>query len=178
MRRLAVRSKSAKGRWQYAVLLFAGLSDQDLLSLMGESPQADATSVMRAYLHFYDQRGGGIESSFGQDKSGLGITKRNKKRFQAQRFLMLLGTLAHNLVIWSRRWLAASSPEAAQRLQHYGIKRIIRDLYHISGTLHFDAQGRLCAITLSSATSLAKLMLLPLRHLLAPASIDVSLDKT
>lgn len=178
VRRLAVRSKSAKGRWQYAVLLFAHLCDFDVLQLMGERPTTDAATIMRAYLHFYDQRGGGIESSFGQDKSGLGITKRNKKRFQAQRFLMLLGTLAHNLVLWSRRWLAASSPEAAQRLQHYGIKRIIRDLYHISGTLSFDAQGRLCVIALNPASSLTKLMLLPLRHLLAPASIVVILDKT
>jgi hypothetical protein len=133
---------------------------------------------MGAYLHFYDQRGGGIESSFGQDKSGLGITRRHKKRFAAQQVLMLLGTLAHNLLIWSRRWLAAASPEVAQRLRHYGIKRMIRDLYHIRGTLFFDAQGRLYAITLNSASSLTKLMLAPLRHLLAPASIAVNLDKT
>jgi hypothetical protein len=178
VRRLAVRSKSTTGRWQYAVLLFANLSDDDLLTLMGEAPTTDAASIMRASLHFYHQRGGGIESSFGQDKSGLGITKRNKKRFAAQQFLMLLGTLAHNLVIWSRRWLAAASPEAAQRLRHYGIKRIIRDLYHMSGSLSFDAQGRLYAIRLNSASSLTKLMLLPLRQLLAPSSIVVNLDKT
>ena len=178
VRRLAVRSKSSKGRWQYAVLLFANLCDFDLLTLMGQRSTTDATTIMGAYLHFYDQRGGGIESSFGQDKSGLGITKRTKKRFEAQRFLMLLGTLAHNLLIWSRRWLAAASPQVAQRLRHYGIKRMIRDLYHISGSLAFDAQGRLCAITLNSASSLTKLMLVPLRHLLAPASIAVTLDKT
>jgi hypothetical protein len=178
VRRLAVRSRSTKGRWQYAILLFGNLTDCEVLRLVGERPTTDAATIMRAYLHFYDQRGGGVESSFGQDKSGLGITKRNKKRFDAQRFLMLLGTLAHNLVIWSRRWLAQSSPEVAGRLQHYGIKRIIRDLYQIRGILHFDAQGRLCAITLCSATSLAKLMLLALRHLLAPSSIDVTLDKT
>lgn len=178
VRRLVVRSRSTKDRWQYAVLLFAHLSDFDLLTLEGQRSTTNAAAIMGAYLHFYDQRGGGIESSFGQDKSGLGITKRSKKRFQAQRFLMLLGTLAHNLLIWSRRWLAAVSPEVAQRLRHYGIKRIIRDLYHISGVLHFNAQGRLCAITLNAANSLARLMLLPLRHLLASASIDVILDKT
>jgi len=178
VKRLAVRSKSTKGRWQYAVLLFANLSDFEVLRLMGEHPTTDAATIMGAYLHFYDQRGGGIESSFGQDKSGLGITRRNKKRFQAQRFLMLLGTLAHNLVMWSRRWLAQTSPQVAQRLRHYGIKRIIRDLYHIRGVLHFDAQGRLYAIGLSSASSLAKLLLLPLRQVLAPSFIDVTLDKT
>jgi len=178
VRRLAVRSKSAKGQWHYAVLLFAGLSDWDLLTLMGESPTTEAASIMRAFLHFYDQRGGGIESSFGQDKSGLGITKRTKKRFQAQRLLMLLGTLAHNLLIWARRWLAQSSPEDAQRLQQYGIKRLIRDLAHIRGIVFFDAHGRLQRITLSQASSLAKLMLAPLRQLLAPSSIVVTLDKT
>jgi len=178
VRRLAVRSKSAKGQWHYAVLLFAGLSDQDLLTLMGESRQADPTTVMRAYLHFYDQRGGGIESSFGQDKSGLGLTKRTKKRFDAQRLLMLLGTLAHNLLIWVRRWLAQGSPEQAQRLQQYGIKRMVRDLAHISGIVFFDAHGRLQAIALSAASSLTKLMLVPLRQLLAPSSIAVILDET
>jgi hypothetical protein len=178
VRRLAVRSQSRTGRWQYAVLLFANLSNFDLLRLRGQRPTTDAATIMGAYLHFYDQRGGGIESSFGQDKGGLGITKRHKKRFEAQRFLMLLGSLAHNLLIWSRRWLAAASPEVAQRLRHYGIKRLIRDLYHISGALFFDAQGRLCAITLNSASSLSKLMLAPLRQLLAPSSIVVTLDKT
>lgn len=178
VRRLAVRSKSSKGRWQYAVRLFANLSDSDLLTLMGERPTTEAATIMGAYLHFYDQRGGGIESSFGQDKSGLGITRRNKKRFDAQRFLMLLGTLAHNLVVASRRWLAQESPEAARRLQHYAIKRMIRDLYQINGVLCFDAQGRLYAITLNAVSSLARLILVPLRHLLAPSSIDVTLDKT
>ncbi len=178
VRRLAVRSKSAKGQWHYAVLLFAGLSDRDMLTLMGQSSHADAESIMRAYLHCYDQRGGGIESSFGQDKSGLGITKRNKKRFEAQRMLMLLGTLAHNLLIWLRRWLAQTSPEHAARLQQYGIKRLVRDLTCISGILTFDAHGRLLSVALFSASSLTKLMLLPLRLLLAPSSLDVILDKT
>jgi hypothetical protein len=48
--------------------------------LMGESLLADEACTMRAYAHFYDQRGGGVETSEGSDKGGLGITKRNKKR--------------------------------------------------------------------------------------------------
>ncbi len=178
VRRLAVRSKSAKGKWHYAVLLFAGLSDRAILALMGLSPHAAAESILRAYLHCYDQRGGGIESSFGQDKGGLGITKRNKKRFQAQRLRMLLGTLAHTLLIWVRRWLAQTSPQQAARLQQYGIKRIVRDLACINGSVSFDVQGRLFRVALFSASSLTKFMLVPLRQLLAPSSIDVILDKT
>jgi hypothetical protein len=91
---------------------------------------------------------------------------------------MLLGTLAHNLLIWARRWLAQASPQHASRLRHYGIKRMIRDLAHINGILTFDAHGRLLSVALSAASSLSKLMLLPLRQLLAPSSIDVILDKT
>ena len=35
------------------------------------------------------------------DKQGLGISKRSKKRFEAQQMEMLLGSLAHNVVAWS-----------------------------------------------------------------------------
>jgi hypothetical protein len=77
-----------------------------------------------------------------------------------------------------RRWLAQSSPEHAARLQQYGIKRLLRDLAHISGSLTFDAQGRLLSVALSSASSLSKLMRVPLAQLLAPSSIAVILDKT
>ena len=33
------------------------------------------------------------------DQQGLGSTKRSKKRFEAQPMVMLLGPLAHNIVI-------------------------------------------------------------------------------
>lgn len=179
VRRLGVRWKDRKNSWHWAVLVFARLAPSDILSLLGEDPRADEASIIRAYAHFYDQRGGGIESSFGQDKSGLGITKRNKKRFEAQRLLMLLGTLAHNLLIWSRRWLCRhSSPQVAHRLQHYGIKRMLRDLYSISGKLSFDRHGRLRVIALQSSSSLAQLMLVPLHKSLALSRIAVILDKT
>lgn len=179
VRRLGVRWKDSKGGWRSAVLIFARLTPKDILTLMGQSLWADEATIIRAYAHFYDQRGGGIESSFGQDKSGLGISKRNKKRFEAQRLLMLLGTLAHNLLIWSRRWLCRhSSPQVASRLRHYGIKRMLRDLYHISGRLTFDRKGRLSTIALQSSSSLAQLIHVPLQHCLSPSHIAVILDKT
>ncbi|HLJ35578.1 MAG TPA: transposase, partial [Ktedonobacteraceae bacterium] len=179
VRRLAVRAKKSNGQWYTAVLLVAGLEHRDILTLMGQPLGADEATIMGAYAHFYDQRGGGIETSFGEDKGGLGITKRNKKRFEAQRLLMLLGTLAHNLLIWSRRWLCRRiDPHQALRLQQYGIKRLIRDLYHISGKLSFERNGRLRAIALTPSSSLAKLMLVPLQKLLALAHIAVSLDET
>jgi hypothetical protein len=177
--RLGVRKKTKNGSWRSAVLLFAGLTSKDILTLMGESLLSDQATIMCAYAHFYDQRGGGIESSFGQDKGGLGITKRNKKRFEAARLVMLLGTLAHNLLVWSRRWLCRwSDPPLAQRLQHYGMKRMVRDLYHISGMLSFDRLGRLRAIALTSSSLLAKLIRAPLGKLLVPSHIAVILDET
>ena len=178
VRRLALRWKSGQGTWRYGVLVFGVLTDKDVLALMGLSPQSEPIQIMRAYAHFYDQRGGGIESSFGQDKGGLGITKRNKKRFEAQRLLMLLGTLAHNVLIWVRRWLSRSSPQVAHRLQHYGMKRMVRDLGHISGILSFDRHGRLGRIALSPASSLAQLMQAALHHLLLSSHIAVSLAQT
>jgi hypothetical protein len=178
VRRLAVRNKNHKGQWHSGILLFAGLSQKDILRLMGESQQADDVTIMRAYAHFYDQRGGGVETSFGEDKNGLGITKRNKKRFEAQRLLMLLGTLAHNLLVWARRWLCRGAPHTASRLQQYGIKRMVRDLYQISGTLSFDKQGRLHVIALQPASSLAKLLQAPLHRLLALSHVAVILGQT
>lgn len=91
---------------------------------------------------------------------------------------MLLGTLAHNVLIWSRRWLCRTSPQLAGRLQHYGIKRMLRDLYHISGMLSFDGKGRLRVITLTSSSTLAQLICLSLHKLLALSRIAVILDKT
>ncbi len=35
--------------------------------------------MLLAYVHFYDQRGGGIEIEIKEDKQGLNTTKRNKK---------------------------------------------------------------------------------------------------
>lgn len=178
VRRLAVRNKNRKGQWHDGVLLFAGVSHKDILKLIGESQRADDITLMRAYAHFYDQRGGGVETSFGEDKNGLGITKRNKKRFEAQRLLMLLGTLAHNLLVWARRWLCRGAPHTASRLQHYGMKRMVRDLLSISGMLSFDGKGRLYAITLQASSSLAQLIQAALHHLLALAHIAVILGET
>jgi hypothetical protein len=33
------------------------------------------------------------------NKQGIGINKRSKKRFAAQQMVMLLGSLAHNLIV-------------------------------------------------------------------------------
>jgi hypothetical protein len=67
-----------------------------------------------ADVYFYDQRGGGVETSVKGDKQGLGITKRNKKRFEAQQMLVQLASLAHNGLVWGRHWLAPAAPGVSQ----------------------------------------------------------------
>ena len=128
--------------------------------------------MLLAYVTFYDQRGGGVETSFKGDKQGLGMTKRSKKRFAAQQMLMLLGSLAHNVILWARRWLAAVP------LQQYGILRMVRDVLHISGFLVFDAGGQIIQLVLNQAAPLAPVLVQPLRGLLAPTHIAVNLGQT
>jgi hypothetical protein len=106
------------------------------------------------------------------DKQGLGLTKRNKKRFEAQHMLVLLGSLAHNVVIWARKWL--SSPQ----IQHCGILRMVRDVFHISGLLCFDTFPHVVEIVLNQDAHLARSLIRPLRELLTPLHIVISLGES
>jgi hypothetical protein len=173
VRRLAVRCRKANGQWGVSVLIVT-LAPSEVLALT--QPEASPTStpvgVLLAYVAFYDQRGGGVETSFKGDKQGLGITKRSKKRFPAQQMVMLLGTLAHNVIVWARRWLAAP------KLMHYGMLRLVRDVFHLSGFLVLDAQLHILQIVLNQAAPLASSLREPLFALLAPAHVAVNLDKT
>jgi hypothetical protein len=136
------------------------------------SQAADPAAVLLAYVTLYDQRGGGIETSFKGDKQGLGLTKRNKKRFEAQHMLVLLGSLAHNVVVWARRWLSS------HKIHHYGILRMVRDVFHVSGLLRFDASGSLVEIVLNQQAGLAHSFLRPLQTLLTPLCVVVNLGET
>ena len=189
VRRVAVRSRKANGQWGVGVLI-CSLSDQALLHLAGMPQQAagDEQMVLQALVALYDQRGGGIETSFKGDK-GIGLTKRNKKRFEAQQMLLLLGSLAHNVIVWAREWLNAPAPterESAQStclsyrepLPHYGPLRMVRDVFHLSGFLRWDACGQLREIVLNQDALLAHRILCSLRQLLAPLHVTVNLGKT
>lgn len=93
--------------------------------------------VALAYAQFYDQRAGAIEVEIGEDKQGVGITRRRKKRAAARAMLTLLGTLAHNVLVWAREWLGAAEP----RLKQYGIVRLLRDVLCVSGFVEADDLG-------------------------------------
>jgi hypothetical protein len=108
MRHLAVRCRKAHGQWGVGVLL-ATLGPVEVLALTQPTagPDSDPVGVLLAYVCLYDQRGGGVEISFKGDNQGLGSTKRSKKHLRAQQVIMLLGSLAYNVIVCALRWLAA-----------------------------------------------------------------------
>lgn len=175
VRRIAVRCRKQNGPWAIGVLI-SSLSAREILPLVGQSVSQidDQDAVLLAYVAFYDQRGGGIETSFKGDKQGLGLTKRNKKRFEAQQMVMLLGSLAHNVVVWARQWLTP----LPSKVGRYGTVRMVRDVFHVSGFLVMDALGQIVQIVLNQAAPLAPLLVDPLRVLLAPAHVVINLGKT
>jgi hypothetical protein len=173
--RVAVRCRQANGRWGVGVLI-STLAVADALRLTGHAPAlaSDPVAGLLAYVYLYDQRGGGVETTFKEDKQGLGLTKRNKKRFEAQQVLVALGMLAHNVVVWAREWLTAQVPQ----LRRFGVKRLVRDAFGIGGLVSLDPHGRVDGIVLNQADRLAHHLLGPLQALLAPERTAVSLGET
>ncbi len=129
IKRIAVRTRKRNGQWGVGVIL-SSLSAALVRLLTGGHPDQDGMlSTLLAYVYFYDQRGGGIEIGLKQDKQGLGVTKRNKKSFQAQQMLTQLNALAHNLLIWGRDWLAQRCHPVAK----LGLLRLVRDVLCFNG---------------------------------------------
>jgi hypothetical protein len=131
LKRIAVRTRKGNGQWGVGVIL-STLSAGLVRLLTGCHPdQDDRRSTLLAYVYFYDQRGGGIKIGLKQDKQGLGVTKRNKKSFQAQQMLTQLNALAHNLLIWFRDWLA----QRCQSVAKLGLLRLVRDVLCFNGVV-------------------------------------------
>jgi Transposase DDE domain group 1 len=175
VRRIAVRCRKKNGQWGIGVLI-STLVPTEVLAVT-DAPAAamqDADAVLLAYVSFYDQRGGGVETAIKDDKQGLGITKRNKKRFAAQQMVMLLNVLAHNVLVWARRWLAPVLPQ----IQRYGLMRLVRDVWQISGFVERDGHGHLTRIVLNQFAPLARELGLALRGLLAPMPVVVNWGQT
>jgi hypothetical protein len=172
--RIAVRCRKANGQWGYGVLI-APVESEPIAALLGQKAEELNDEVVRlvAYVYAYDQRGGGVESSLREDKQGLGLTKRNKKRFEAQQMLTMLGTLAHNVILWAREWLTGHEAHLAR----YGIVRLVRDVFHITGRIGLDAQGQVVRIMLNQAAPHVRGLVAALQVLLAPAHVAISLGE-
>lgn len=149
-RQLAIRHRKTGGKhtgeFGYSVLVF-NLSDAHLAELLGHKPPVSPLSpeAMFNALHFYDRRGGALETQFKGDKQGLGLAHRNKRRFYAQDMLVLLGQLAHNLIIWSRNRIADADPHFAS----FGIHRMVRDVLRIDGYVQFHHNGSIERVVLN-----------------------------
>ena len=171
-----MRCRLANGQWGVGVIV-SSLPLADACVLAGLDATAairDPTLALLAYVYLYDQRGGGVETSFKEDKQGLGISKRSKKRFAAQQVVALLGALAHNVLTWAKRWMLPVVP-AIQRL---GIKRLVRDVFGVTGRVEVDHEGHVRHIVLNQANRLARHLLVALQTLASAADVAVTLGET
>lgn len=163
-RQLAIRALQKNGKYSHMVLVF-NLSDEMLFWLTDRPllPKVTTTDCLFAALYAYDRRSGAAETIIKGSKQGLGLNKRNKKRFAAQEMLVLLGQLAYNLIAWTRNTLATYS----QPLARWGMLRMVRDAFHIPGCIHLDSRGRIQRVTLNQAHALSAVFIKALSSYLA-----------
>ena len=145
-RQLAIRTPKATGGYHYQVIVFT-LPDPALFDLGHRPMPADPSSadLLRASIHAYDQRDGGLETHNRGDKQGLGINHRNKQRSAAQEILILLAQLAHNFLIWIRNTLG----QVDEHFRTFGLHRLVRDVLQIDGWLSLTAAGLIQNISLN-----------------------------
>jgi hypothetical protein len=84
---LIVRCPKRNGQWAYA-LIVSSLPAPLVLSLTQKLTAglrvAKANQLARAYIYFYDQRGGGVENSIKENRQGLALGHRNKRHFEGR----------------------------------------------------------------------------------------------
>jgi hypothetical protein len=175
VRRIAVRCRKRNGQWAYGVIV-SSLQPKWVLHLTGQAAECiqDPLAVLCAYVYFYDQRGGGVEIEIKEDSQGLGTKHRNKKRLAAQQMVAQLEALAHNTLVWARRWLTPYCP----RLGHWGMLRLVRDIFHMNGKVLIDHTNRVLQIALNPREPLAKELSAGLAALLQRREIAVILGET
>ena len=153
-RQLAMRwPNKKKGGWHYCVMVF-NLTNELIFELARLPIPKTYTELdlISAIVDAYDLRGGGVETSYKNSKQGVGLLKRNKKCFHAQEMLVLLAQLAYNITGWVQNELAQHSSTIAS----FGVLRMIRDAFQITGKIEFDAEGNIMSITLNQIHKLAK----------------------
>lgn len=90
-------------------------------------------SSKRSVMARYDNRGGAEVEQFRNDKQGLFLSARRKQGFLAQKSLILLTDVAHNLLADFHH-----SALVGTKFESFGLKRIVRDLLAIPGMLIFE----------------------------------------
>lgn len=173
-RQLAMRWPKAHGQWHYRVLVF-NLSDEILFELTRRPLPAHFTQeeLLSVIVDAYDLRGGGVETTIKGSKGGLGVHKRNKRRFAAQEMLLLLAQLAYNLIGWVRSLLVDRLPT----FRNFGMLRMVRDVFQITGKVQTTEQGQLRAIILNRDHVLAPLFFDALQPVLSRYGLRLILRK-
>jgi hypothetical protein len=169
--RIAVRCAKKNGQWGIGVLIVSADRSSEPMAAGDEVP---SVVQLLSTVYTYDARGGGVETANKEDKQGLGLGKRTKKRFAAQQVVVQLGRLAHNLVVWARQWLALEAP----MIRNLGVKRLVRDVFHINGLVERDPAGHICRIVLNQAHCYAHRVHRALQALVAAQHIAVCLGET
>jgi hypothetical protein len=151
-RQLAIRTPKAKGGYHYQTLVLT-VPDAMLFELGHHTmpAQPSPADVLRASMHAYDQRDGGLETHNRGDKQGLGINHRNKQCFAAQEILILLAQLAHNFLIWMRDTLG----HVDEHFRTFGLQRLVRDVLQIDGWVTLTPEGVIQTISLNQRNPLA-----------------------
>lgn len=87
-----------------------------------------------------------------------------------------LGQLAHNFIVWCKRWLrdAAEVPT----LKRYSVPRLVRDLRTMSGMIEVGEEQSIKRSTLNRAAPLARDCLKALQAVLKREHIRVVLRET
>jgi hypothetical protein len=114
----------------------------------------------------YDGRAG-IENDFKGDKQGLGLRARRKRRLVAQEMVVLLAGLAHNILVWARRWLSKGD----SRLGGLGIVRLVREVWSVPGRVTFRG-GQLTRVRLARSHPLGRQVRQGLKALLGAVPIQ------
>lgn len=173
-RQLAIRWPKEKGGFHYCVLVF-NLSDLMIFQLAGLLIPKNLTDqdLFSAIMQAYNLRSGGVETSIKNSKQGLGLNKRNKKRFHAQHMLLLLAQLAYNIAVWGRRQLAQHS----STLAGFGLLRLVRDVFHISGKVSCNEKGVVDLIILNQSHKLANAIQQTWQSCFARNDLSLILDK-
>lgn len=174
VRRVALRWRKRNGQ-RYHALLISTLGPEDVLRLLGRPSEQgqDEQALLSAYAELYDQRGGAVEIEIKESKQGVGVAKRKKKSYTGQQMVVLLGALAHNVVVWARRWLQADAP----KLKKYGVPRMVRDVMAVSGFVEVGRGGGIRRVVLNQASALGHHCGKALRALLKPEHVSVILGE-
>ena len=90
---------------------------------------------MSGIVEQYDGRAG-MEADLKSDKHGLALAVIRKPRLPAQKLVVLLIQLAHNVLLWARQWLTTNAP----RLSQYGMVRLIRAVWAIQGRIKLSSK--------------------------------------